>query len=56
MNHFDNIMNCHLLFASFMATAASSLQSAFGGYTSSFVALLILAVLAFLLNFSIRRP
>lgn len=51
-----SIMNCHLLFASFMATAASSLQSAFGGYTSSFVALLILAVLAFLLNFSIKRP
>lgn len=51
-----SIMNCHLLFASFMATAASRLQSAFGGYTSSFVALLILAVLAFLLNFSIKRP
>ena len=57
--HFSSnfsIMTCHLLFASFMATAASSLQSAFGGYTTSFVVLLILATLAFLLNLSIKRP
>ena len=51
-----SIMNCHLILASFMATAASSLQSAFGGYTVPFVVLLTLAVLALLLNISIKRP
>ncbi len=51
-----SIMNCHLILASFMATAASSLQSAFGGYTAPFIVLLMLATLAFLLNLSIKRP
>ncbi len=51
-----SVLNCHLILASFMATAASSLQSAFGGYTAPFVVLLVLAVLAFALNLSIKRP
>ena len=51
-----SIMNCNLLCASFMATACSSLTSAFGGYTAPFVLLLTLAVVALILNLSIKKP
>lgn len=51
-----SIMNCHLILASFMATACSSLQSAFDGYTVPFILLLLLAVLALIFNLSIKRP
>lgn len=57
--HFSSnfsMMNCHLILASFIATACSSLQTAFGGYTVPFIVLLSLAAAAFLLNLSIKRP
>lgn len=57
--HFSSnfgVMNCHLILASFTATACSSLQSSFGGYTVPFVLLLSLAVMAFILNLSIKKP
>lgn len=51
-----SIMNCNLICASFIATACSNLLDAFGGYTAPFVLLLILAVMALLINLSIKRP
>lgn len=51
-----SIMNCNLICASFIATACSSLQTAFGGYTVPFILLLSLAALALILNLSIKRP
>ena len=51
-----SIMNCNLLFASFIATACSSLLNTFGGYEVPFVLLLVLAVSALVLNLSIKRP
>lgn len=50
------VMNCHLMAASFIATACSNLLAAFGGYTVPFILLLALAVAALLLNLSIKRP
>ena len=51
-----SIMNCNLIFASFIATACSSLLNTFGGYTVPFILLLGLAVIAFVLNLSIKKP
>ncbi len=51
-----SVMNCNLIIASFIATACSSLLGVFGGYTVPFVLLLTLAVLALVLNLSIKRP
>ena len=51
-----SIMNCHLICTSFMATACSKLLNIFGGYTAPFILLLGLAVMAFVLNLSIKRP
>lgn len=51
-----SIMNCNLLFASFIATACSSLHSSFGGYVVPFILLLLLAVAALILNLSIKKP
>lgn len=51
-----SIMNCNLLFASFIATACSSLFESSGGYTVPFVLLLVLAVVALVLNLTIKRP
>ncbi len=51
-----SIMNCNLLFASFIATACSSLLNTFGGYTVPFILLLVLAVVAVILNLSIKKP
>ena len=51
-----SIMNCNLICASFIATACSSLQSSFNGYTVPFVLLLGLSVAAFGLNLSIKKP
>lgn len=51
-----SVMNCNLLFASFIATACSSLLSAFGSYIVPFILLLALAVIALLLNLSIKKP
>lgn len=47
-----SIMNCNLIFASFIATACSS----FDGYTIPFILLLTLAFAAMLLNLSIKKP
>ena len=51
-----SIMNCNLICESFMATACSSLIGTFGGYTAPFILLLGLAVMALLLNLSIKKP
>ena len=51
-----SVMNCNLIFASFIATACTSLLGKFGGYTIPFVLLLSLAVIALLLNLSIKKP
>lgn len=51
-----SIMNCNLICASFIATACSSLQITFDGYTVPFVLLLGLAFVAFILNLTIKRP
>ena len=51
-----SVLNCHLIFTSFMATACSSLLNSFGGYIAPFILLLTLAVVALLLNLSIKKP
>lgn len=51
-----SIMNCHLICASFMATACSKLLGVFGSYTAPFILLLGLAIVAFILNLTIKRP
>lgn len=51
-----SISNFNLMFASFIATACSSLQVASGGYTAPFILLLSLAGVALVLNISIKRP
>ncbi len=51
-----SIMNCNLIIASFIATACSNLLNSFGSYTAPFILLLTLAVMALLLNLSIKRP
>lgn len=50
------ILNLNLMFASFVATACSSLFSSTGGYTAPFILLLALATVALGLNISIRKP
>ena len=51
-----SIMNCNLICASFIATACSNLLESFGGYTAPFILLLTLALMALILNLSIKRP
>lgn len=51
-----SVMNFNLVGASFMATAASRLLEATGGYAAPFAFLLGLAALSLILNLSIRRP
>lgn len=51
-----SIMNCNLICASFIATACSSLLNAFGNYTAPFILLMLLALIAFVLNLSIKHP
>ncbi|MBE6787411.1 MAG: OFA family MFS transporter [Ruminococcaceae bacterium] len=51
-----SIMNCNLICASFIATVCSNLLKTFGGYTAPFILLLTLAVVALILNLSIKRP
>jgi len=48
-------MNCNLIFASFIATGASLINAATGGYSMSFIVLLALSTVALLLNLSIRE-
>ncbi len=51
-----SIMNFNLMLASFVATGVSLLQTATGGYVVPFVMLLCLAVMALILNISIKKP
>ncbi len=51
-----SLTNFNLIAAAFIANFSNSLLASFGGYTAPFVMLLILAVAALLLNFTIRRP
>ena len=49
------LMTCNLIFASFVATGASLINAATGGYSMSFIVLLALSAAALLLNISIRE-
>ena len=49
------VMNCNLIFASFIATGVSLINTAAGGYAAGFILLLALSVVALVLNFSIRE-
>lgn len=51
-----SISNFNLMAASFIATACASLQGASGSYVAPFILLLVLAVVALLLNISIKKP
>ena len=51
-----SLTNFNLIVASFIATFSNSLLISTGGYTAPFVMLLILAVGALGLNFTIRKP
>ena len=51
-----SITNFNLIAASFIATFSNSLLISTGNYTAPFVMLLVLAVIAMGLNFSIRKP
>ena len=51
-----SIVNFNLILASFIATFSNSLLISSGSYTAPFVMLLILAVCALGLNFTIRKP
>lgn len=51
-----SITNFNLIAAAFIAKFANSLLISSGAFTSPFVMLLILAVVALFLNFTIRRP
>ena len=48
------IMNCNLVFASFIATGTSLITGATGGYAASFILLLVLSLVAMGLNISIK--
>ena len=49
------VMNCNLIFASFIATGLSLVNAATGGYSMAFVLLLALSAVALLLNLSLRK-
>ena len=51
-----SVLNCHLILTSFMATVCSNLLNTFGSYVAPFVLLLGLAVVALLLNLTIKKP
>lgn len=51
-----SIINFNLIFASFIATFANNLLITSGSYVSPFVMLLVLAVVALGLNFTIKKP
>lgn len=50
-----SIMNCNILFASFIATGAAVINSAAGGYAGSFMLLLMLSTAALVLNLSLKK-
>ena len=49
------VMNCNRIFASFIATGASLVNSATDGYSAAFMLLLGLSLIALLLNLSLRK-
>lgn len=49
------IMNCNLIFASFIATGTSILTGATGSYVAAFAVLLMLSLVAMILNLSLKR-
>lgn len=49
------IMNCNLIFASFIATGTSILTGATGSYVAAFAVLLTLSLVAMILNLSLKR-
>lgn len=51
-----SITNFNLIAAAFIATASNSLFISTGSYAAPFIMLLVLAVVALALNFSIRKP
>ena len=51
-----SIMNFNLIFASFIANFSNNLLISSGSYIASFIMLLVLAVAALMLNFSIKKP
>lgn len=51
-----SIINFNLIFASFIAGAGNTLMINTGGYTVSFIMLLVLSFVAFGLNITIKRP
>lgn len=51
-----SIINFNLMCASFVATIASRLYISYGGYTMSFVLLLVLATIALSLSLFIKKP
>ena len=51
-----SLTNFNLIVAAFIAKFANTLLAQYGGYTAPFTMLLILAVCALGLNFSIRKP
>jgi len=51
-----SITNFNLVFASFIAAASNTLYISTGSFTAPFSMLLVLAVLALGLNFSVRKP
>lgn len=58
MKHFSMnfpIMNCNLIFASFIATGASLVAGMTGGYAVPFICLLCLSAIAMLLNLSLKN-
>lgn len=59
MKYFSNnmaIMTCNAMVASFVATISAKVFEATGGYTVTFIMLLALACVAFVLNIFVRRP
>ena len=59
MKHFSNnmaLMTFTVMIGSFVATAANKVLEVTGGYTATFVMLLILTFVALVLNVFIRRP
>ena len=51
-----SLTNFNLILAAFIANFSNSLLSSTGGYTAPFIMLLILAVCALGLNFSVKKP
>ena len=49
------IMNCNLIFTSFIATGTSILTGATGSYVAAFAVLLTLSLVAMILNLSLKR-